>query len=99
VAVGEVRRQQVEPVGVGALELGLDVGLAAHQLSASALDLRLDPEQVRARALRVEVPQQRAVTVARGQRGEVDGRRGLPDAALDVVGREDHPNVALTVRR
>ena len=70
----------------------------------AALDLRLDPEQVRARALRVEVPQQRPVAVARRQVGEVDRRRGLADAALDVVGGEDvaHANVSsheLALRR
>src|SRR5690606_24676602 len=101
VAVGEVGGQQVQPFHVGAAQQRVDVALAAHELGAAALDLRADAEQERARALRVEVPQERRVALAGGERGEVDRRRRLADAALDVVGREDaaHPKWSLTSAR
>ena len=89
-AVGEVRRQQVEPVVVGALDPGRRVALAPHELLPAALHLRLDAEQVGARTLRVEVPQQGGGAAARGEVGEVDRGRGLTHPSLDVVGGEDH---------
>src|SRR5579863_647883 len=101
VAVGEVRRQQVKPHVIGALDQPLGGGAQSHEPPGATLDLRLDPQQVRARALRVEVPQQRAVAVARRQVREVDRGRGLTDAALDVVRRQDvaHANVSRTSLR
>src|SRR5207248_6906271 len=62
---------------------------------------RADPEQVRGRALRVEVPQQRPGAVATREVSEVDGGRGLTHATFDVVGGEHarQANVSLTSLR
>src|SRR3954447_24918420 len=86
---------------VGLLEQLLNIALAPHQLAPAALDARLDPEDVGARSLRVEIPEQGARAVACREVGQVDRRRGLSDTALDVVGREDarHPNVFFTRAR
>ena len=97
VAVGEVGRQQVEPVVVGALDPRVDVASCRAPAAPPALDLGLDAQEVGARALRIEVPQQRARPVARGEVGEVHRRRGLPHAALDVVGGEDHEGRSVRV--
>ena len=47
------------------------------------------PEQVGGRALRIEVPHEHADPGPAGFVGEVHRGGGLPDAALDAVGRED----------
>src|SRR5947209_216707 len=90
-----------EPEMVGALDHVRRLGDAPEEFPRATLDLRPDPEQVRGSTLRVEVPNQRRGTVARGEIREIDGRRGLPHPALDVVGGEHrgHPNVSLTRRR
>ena len=56
VAVGEIRWQQIEALVIGALDQPLDIGFAAHELAHSSAHLGSDAEQIRARALRVEVP-------------------------------------------
>ena len=89
VAVGEVGGEQVQVVEVGALDRVVEGLGAADERLAAALDPGLDPEQEAGRALRVQVPEQRAVAVGGGQVGQVDGRGRLADAALDVVGGED----------
>src|SRR5580704_7106019 len=89
VAVGEVGREQVQVVEIGALDrLVQGLGAADERLPA-ALDPGLDPEQEAGRALRVQVPQQGAVAVGGRQVGQVDRGGGLADAALDVVRGED----------
>src|SRR5690242_8315678 len=89
VAVGEVGREQVQAVEVGALDRVVEGLGAADERLASALDPRLDPEQEAGRALRVQIPEQRPAAVGGGQVGQVDGRGRLADAALDVVRGED----------
>ena len=93
VAVGEVGREQVEPGIIGGADRLGEIGAAADQRARPPGDLRLDAEGEARRALRVEVPEQDARARARGQVGDVDGRRRLAHAALEVVGREDdHPS-------
>src|SRR4051812_16306603 len=88
-AVGEVRGQQVEPFDVSALDDAQRVAATADELAPAALDLGPDAEQEGRGALRVEVPDERAPALPRGERREVDGGRRLADAALDRVGGED----------
>ena len=87
VPVGEIRRDQVEVVEVCSLDGVVEQALAADDRPAAALDLGLDPEHEARRALRVQVPQDGAQPGLRREIGEVDRRRGLPDAALDVIYR------------
>ena len=65
----------------------------------AALDPRLDPDEERRRALRVEVPQQHPPTAAGRFGGEVDGGGRLPDAALDAVGRQHLHGVEFAVEQ
>src|SRR6185437_11717751 len=74
VAVGEVGRDQVQVVEVGALDRVVQGLGAADQGLAAALDPRLDPEQEAGGALGVQVPEQGAVAVGGRQVGQVDGR-------------------------
>ncbi len=73
VPVGEVGRKQVQVVEVGPLDRALNRAGALEQRPAAALDPGPDPEQEARRGLRVQVPEQYPVAVARGQVGEIDG--------------------------
>ena len=62
--------------------------------------VRLDAEPGRQRALRVEVDREHLASVAGERGGQVDGRRGLADAALLVAQRDDARRaVAVELRR
>src|SRR5262249_7558086 len=96
--VGEVRRQQVEPVEVGDLDRRVEVAAPFDQRGAAPLDAGPDPQQEAGCSLRVQVPQQHSQAVARREVADVDRRRGLADPALDVVCGEDLHQPAPEVR-
>ncbi len=98
-AVGEIRREQVEPLVVGALDPGRSVASCRARAAPATLHLGLDAQQIRARPLRVEVPQQRRRARARGEVGEVHRGGGLPHPAFDVVAGEDHGAQSLPTSR
>src|SRR3712207_1956446 len=89
VAVAEVGRHQVQLVEIGPLDPVVQRALALEQGMTATLHLGLDPEQVRGRTLRIEVPEEGAQTVAGREVGDVDRGRRLTDASLDVVGGHD----------
>ena len=60
--------------------------------------VRLDAQPDRKRALGVEIHQQHPAAVLGQRRAQVDGRRGLADAALLVADR-DHPGRAMAQQR
>ena len=60
--------------------------------------MRVEAEADRERALRVEVDEQDLAAVLRQRGAQVDGRRGLADAAL-LVAHRDHPGVAVGGQR
>ena len=89
VAQREVGGQQVQARHVRGAQVRLELTLRADQLRRAALQLRLDAEEERRRPLRIEVPDEHAASRPRRLVRQVEGRRGLPDAALDAVGRDD----------
>ena len=94
VAVGEVGGQEIEVVEVGALQPHRRRSRSSDERFRATLDPGPDAEEEGRGTLRIEVPQQRALTVAGSKVGQVDRRRGLPDATFDVVRRED-PHAAV----
>ena len=98
VPVGEVGRQQVEPVEVGALDRRVELPAALDERLTAALDAGPDPQQEARRSLRVQVPQQHPQAVAGREVADVDRRRRLADPALDVVRGEDLHGRASAVR-
>ena len=86
VAVAEVGRDQIELVEVGSLDRLVQGAPARDERRPATLDLGLDAEQIRRRALRIEVPDEGPQTAARREVGDVHRGRRFPDAALDVVG-------------
>src|SRR3984957_15579268 len=93
VPVGEIGRDQIEIVEIRALDRIVEGPFALDERLAAALDPRLHPEHEGRRALRVQVPEHGPQPALGREEGKVDGRGGLPDAALDVVSRID-PHVA-----
>ena len=60
-AVGEIRRQEVEPLVVCPLDEPLESLLPPDELAAAALDFRPDAEGVGGGCLGIEIPEEGAV--------------------------------------
>ena len=82
IAVAEIGRDQVKPVEIGGLDHLVNRSGTVHQRAATAFDFGPHPEQISGGALRVEIPQQCAVSAARGQMSKIDRGRRLANAAL-----------------
>ena len=89
VPVRQIRRHEIEVGEVGGLDRRVDGPLPPHDRPSAALHLGAHPQQEGGRALRVEVPQQRRLTVTSGEVREVHRRCRLPHASLDAVRRQD----------
>src|SRR5262249_13166388 len=89
VAVGEVRRQNVESlVWARHYDLG-KLALSRDQLLCRDVLTWLATQRVRRCTLRVQVPQQRATAAGRAQERQIDGGGRLADPAFDVGDRDD----------
>ena len=89
VAVGEVRRQQVESRVAGGKHQLRELALAGEQLLRRGVLVRLAPQSIGSRALRIEVPEQRRTPGECAQVGEIHRGGGLADPTLDVGDRDD----------
>ncbi len=96
----DVGRQQVNVFDAGLVDGVADVHLAVHQdvVDREVQFVRVDAEAGGERTLGIEVDQQDAAAVFGKRRGQVDGGRGLPDAAL-LVDHGDNPRRAVGGQR
>ena len=93
VAVGKIRRQDVQPVVAAGDDEFVEFAFTGDQFLGRRVFLRLTAQDVGGGALRVQIPQQAPLPARRAQESQVHGSRGLADSALDVRDRDDlHPS-------
>jgi hypothetical protein len=87
--IGEIGRDEVEPLVVGRNDDVAKRSVAANQLFGRARCLRITSQQIGSGALWVEIPEGRGPILARRAISQVHSGRGFADAAFEVIDAYD----------